>query len=115
VNYISTLLIALLLAVPAMAIEMFRYGGAARDGGTLELHFRDRPGGSPTGRDQKESGRDRSELYDDLLPHPDRRPGDPGVPHNAGHILDGLLFGPVDKRTSTRNVLRRRPAQRNDC
>jgi hypothetical protein len=38
-NYISTLLITLLLAVPAMAVELFRYRGAARDGGTLEYVF----------------------------------------------------------------------------
>jgi hypothetical protein len=38
-NYISTLLITLLLATPAAAVELFRYGGAARDGGTLEHIF----------------------------------------------------------------------------
>jgi hypothetical protein len=30
------ILITLLLAVPAMAVELFRYRGAAKDGGTLE-------------------------------------------------------------------------------
>src|ERR1700675_229996 len=38
-NYISTLLITLLLAAPAMGVELFRYRGAARDGGTLEYVF----------------------------------------------------------------------------
>jgi hypothetical protein len=38
-NYISTLLITRLLAAPAMGVELFRYRGAARDGGTLEYVF----------------------------------------------------------------------------
>ena len=38
-NLISTLLITLLLTAPAMAVELFRYGGAANDGGTLEYIF----------------------------------------------------------------------------
>jgi len=33
---ISTLLISLLLAVPAMSVELFRYRAAAKGGGTLE-------------------------------------------------------------------------------
>jgi hypothetical protein len=63
---------------------------------------------------KEKSGRDRSELYDDLLPHPDRGIGDWRNFHNAGHILAGLLFGPVDKRTGAPDVLRCRPAQRKD-
>ena len=35
----ATILIALLLAVPAMSVELFRYRGAAKDGGTLEYVF----------------------------------------------------------------------------
>jgi hypothetical protein len=34
-----TILITLLLAVPAMSVELFRYRGAAKDGGTLEYVF----------------------------------------------------------------------------
>src|ERR1700735_5470245 len=37
--YLATILIALLLAVPAMSFELFRYHGAAKDGGTLEYVF----------------------------------------------------------------------------
>src|SRR5260370_26918237 len=36
---LATLLITLLLAVPAMSVELFRYRGAAMDGGTLEYIF----------------------------------------------------------------------------
>jgi hypothetical protein len=38
-RYLATILIALLLAVPAMSNELFRYRGAAKDGGTLEYVF----------------------------------------------------------------------------
>ena len=37
--YLATLLITLLLSVPAMSVELFRYRGAAKDGGTLEYVF----------------------------------------------------------------------------
>jgi hypothetical protein len=37
--YFATILITLLLAVTAMSVELFRYRGAAKDGGTLEYVF----------------------------------------------------------------------------
>ena len=37
--YLATILITLLLAVPAMSVELFRYRGAAKEGGTLEYVF----------------------------------------------------------------------------
>jgi hypothetical protein len=37
--YLATILITLLLSVPAMSVELFRYRGAAKDGGTLEYVF----------------------------------------------------------------------------
>jgi hypothetical protein len=36
---LTTILIPLLLAAPAMSAELFRYRGAAKDGGTLEYVF----------------------------------------------------------------------------
>jgi hypothetical protein len=36
---VATILITALLAVPAMSVELFRYRGAAKDGGTLEYVF----------------------------------------------------------------------------
>jgi hypothetical protein len=36
---VATILITVLLAVPAMSVELFRYRGAAKDGGTLEYVF----------------------------------------------------------------------------
>src|ERR1700724_462903 len=37
--YIATILITLFLSVPAISTELFRYRGAAKDGGTLEYFF----------------------------------------------------------------------------
>src|SRR6202023_1754174 len=37
--YFATILITFMLAVPAMSVELFRYRGAAKDGGTLEYVF----------------------------------------------------------------------------
>ena len=36
---LATILITLLLAAPEMSVELFRYRGAAKDGGTLEYVF----------------------------------------------------------------------------
>jgi hypothetical protein len=39
VRYLATILITLLLTIPAMSIELFRCRGAAKDGATLEYVF----------------------------------------------------------------------------
>ena len=38
-RHFTAILITLLLSVPAMSVELFRYRGAAKDGGTLEYVF----------------------------------------------------------------------------
>jgi hypothetical protein len=38
-RYLAGILIILLLATPAFSVELFRYRGAAKDGGTLEYVF----------------------------------------------------------------------------
>jgi hypothetical protein len=39
-SHFATILMTLLLSVPVMAVELFRYRGAAKDGGTLEYVFK---------------------------------------------------------------------------
>jgi hypothetical protein len=39
-RHLATILITLSLVVPAMSVELFRYRGAAKDGGTLETSLR---------------------------------------------------------------------------
>src|ERR1700732_1015016 len=38
-RYLPAILITILLSLPAMSVEVFRYRGAAMDGGTLEYIF----------------------------------------------------------------------------
>ena len=38
-RYLATGLVTLLLPLPALSVELFRYRGAAKDGGTLEYVF----------------------------------------------------------------------------
>ena len=38
-RYLATGLVTLLLSLPAFSVELFRYRGAAKDGGTLEYVF----------------------------------------------------------------------------
>jgi hypothetical protein len=38
-RYLATGLVTLSLSLPAMSVELFRYRGAAKDGGTLEYVF----------------------------------------------------------------------------
>ena len=38
-RYLATGLVTILLLLPALSVELFRYRGAAKDGGTLEYGF----------------------------------------------------------------------------
>jgi hypothetical protein len=54
-RYLSTFLIVLSMILPAMSVELFRYRGAAKDGGTLEYIFEAGDQNSPNS-DKRESG-----------------------------------------------------------
>jgi hypothetical protein len=47
VRCLATTLITLLVATPAVSVELFRYRGAGKDGGTLEYVFEGREQNSP--------------------------------------------------------------------
>jgi hypothetical protein len=47
-RYLATGLVTLLLSLPALLVELFRYRGAAKDGGTLEYVFQAGEQNSPT-------------------------------------------------------------------
>jgi len=38
-RFLAPIVLGLLLSVPSMSVELFRYRGAAKDGGTLEYAF----------------------------------------------------------------------------
>jgi hypothetical protein len=44
-------------------------------------------------RNERESGRNRRRLHDDLLPRTGRRVGDSGISDDAGSVLARMLFG----------------------
>jgi|HubBroStandDraft_6_1064221.scaffolds.fasta_scaffold869969_2 hypothetical protein len=46
-SILAIALVTVLLAVPALAVELFRYRGAAKDGGTLEYVFEANEQNSP--------------------------------------------------------------------
>ena len=48
-RHLATILITLSLVVPATSVELFRYRGAAKDGGTLEYVFEASEQNSPDG------------------------------------------------------------------
>ena len=75
---LSILAFALLLATPAFSVELFRYRGAAKDGGTLEYVFEAGEQNSPNAIKRDSSG-SRRRLYDDLLPRTGWRTGNSGI------------------------------------
>ena len=46
-RYLATGLVTLLLSLPALSVELFRYRGAAKDGGTLVWALRTAKAGDP--------------------------------------------------------------------
>jgi hypothetical protein len=111
--YLATILITLLLSVPAMSAELFRYRDAAKDG-TLEYVFDAGEQNFLKRRNERESGRDRRRLHDDILQRTGRSTGSARISDSARSILARLLFG-HDQRTDAANVLCRSPAGWDGC
>ena len=55
-RYLATILITLMLVIPVFSVELFRYSGAAKDGGTLEYVFEAGEQNSPQRCHQREGG-----------------------------------------------------------
>jgi hypothetical protein len=102
----AIILITLLLAVPAMSVELFRYRGAAKDGGKLEYVFDAGAQNSPNANNEREGRGDRRRLYDDLLSRTGRSTGDSRISDNADPFLAPLLFR-HDQGADAPNVFRR--------
>ena len=65
-RYLATLLVTLLLAVPAISVELFRYRYRAEDGGEFEYIF-EADEQSAQNRKPRESGRNCGRLGDRFL------------------------------------------------
>jgi hypothetical protein len=84
---VAILAVILMLATPVFAVELFRYRGAAEDGGTLECVF-------------ESNQRGRSDDSN-VLPRPSRSARDARVAHQTGHILARPFFGHRDRTAAT--------------
>jgi hypothetical protein len=70
----------LLLATPAFSIELFRYQGAAKDGGTLEYVFEAGEQNSPNAITKEKVVEIAADFMTTFfLPHTGRRVGDSGI------------------------------------
>jgi len=74
--------ILFMLAASAMSAELFRYRGAARDGGTLQYVFESDEQDVPKAVTKEQH----------ILWHPGRRTGDPRVSDGSGAVLAGRIF-----------------------
>ena len=61
-RYLATGLVTILLLLPALSVELFRYRGAAKDGGTLEYVFEAGEQNSPNAIQPQTADQKRSEL-----------------------------------------------------
>jgi hypothetical protein len=86
-----TVLIALMLTIPAFSVELFRYRGPAKDGGTLEYVFDTDDQEVPktvTKEKVAEIAADFMTTYYGI------QVGalEPGISHDAGSVLARFLF-----------------------
>jgi hypothetical protein len=93
ISKFATILITLLLATPAMPVELFRYRGAAKDGGTLEYVFEAGEQNSPNAVTKGKAAEVAADFMTTFYHVQIGATGDAGVSHDAGSILAGLLFG----------------------
>jgi hypothetical protein len=91
--YLLTILITLLLAVPAMSVELFRYRGAARDGGTLEYVFDAGEQNSPNAVTKEKAAEIAADFMTTFYHVQVGALEITGISDNARPFLARLLFG----------------------
>ena len=107
---LAKVLITLLLAVPAMSTELFRYRGAAKDGGTLEYIFDAGEQNSPNAINTGKVAESRR-LHDDFLP----RALETQEFRTQPVPFWLVCFSGHDQGTTATNVLRRSAAGLDGC
>ena len=105
---LATILTTLLLAVPAMSVELFRYRGAAKDGGTLEYVFEAGEQNSPNAITKEKAAEIAADFMTTFY-HVQVGAWRPGISDNARPVLARLLFR-HDQRTDAPDVFRRSAA-----
>jgi hypothetical protein len=99
-RFLAPIVLGLLLSVSAMSVELFRYRGAAKDGGTLEYVFEAGEQNSPNAVTKEKV----AEIAADFMTTFYRvqvGAGDSGIPHHPDPILAGMLFGHGQRATAT--------------
>jgi hypothetical protein len=112
--YLATALLILLLAVSAMSVELFRYRGAAKDGGALEYVFDAGEQNSPNAVTKEKAAEIAADFMTTFYHQQNRRVGDSGISDNARSILADLLFG-HDQGTGAKNFFCRSAAGWDGC
>src|SRR3984893_5641068 len=94
-RYLATglVLVLFLLSLPALSVELFRYRGAAKDGGTLEYVFEAGEQNSPDAVTKEKAAEIAADFNDHLLSRTGRSAGNAGISDNARSVLADLLFG----------------------
>jgi hypothetical protein len=96
--YLVAILITLLPAVPAMSVELFRYRGAAKEGGTLEYVFEGGEQNSPNAVTKEKA----AEIAAEISPMNNYRKtciyGDPY--RNLDWVKRGSVDFPLDRCAS---------------
>src|ERR1700674_2265143 len=100
---LAALLVTLLLAVPALSVELFRYRGAAKDGGTLEYVFEAGEQNSPNAVTKEKAAEIAADFMTTFY-HIQVGALETQEFRTQPAILARLLFG-RDQRTIATNVL----------
>ena len=75
-----------------MSAELFRYRGAARDGGTLEYIFESEEQDASQTATKERVAEIAADFYDHVLWRSGRRTGDPRIPPTADAVLARIIF-----------------------
>jgi hypothetical protein len=97
-----------------MSVELFRYRGAAKDGGTLEYVFETGEQNSPNAITKEKAAEIAADSMTTFYHITGRSIGDSGVSDNARSILAHLLFG-HDQGADATTVLCSAAAGRDGC
>ena len=82
----------LLLSLPGLSVELFRYRGAAKDGGTLEYVFQAGEQNSPNAVTKEKAAEIAADFMTTFLSRTGWSTGNAGISDNARSILANLLL-----------------------
>jgi hypothetical protein len=90
---LTTILITFFLAIPAMSVELFRYRGAAKDGGTLGYVFEAGDQNSPNAITKEKAAEIAADFMTTFYHEQVGALETQEFSHKAGSVLAPMLFG----------------------